>query len=227
MRVLAVTEGLVAALERNNEMTGQQLVVLEPVHDRGVVCSGVRERLERQRTTDLVRQRAVAFTQLVQHRVVLLRLRNHTDVRVVLRRRAHHGRTADVDRLDVGPFRERIEVADHEVERLDTETLEIGAMTLLGAVGEDPAVNLRVQRHNPVLEHLGRTGDVLDLRNGNTGVGNRLRGPARAHELVAQVVQTLRELRESTLVVDRQERAPKRASGAHASDSSSCLITSG
>ena len=34
--------------------------------------------------------------------------------------------------------------------------LEVGAVRLLAAVGEDPAVHLRVQRHHPVVEHLGR-----------------------------------------------------------------------
>ena len=62
----------------------------------------------------------------------------------------------------LGPLEERVEVRHDEVERLDAVRLEVGAVRLLAAVGEQAAVDLRVQRDHPVVEHLGHAGDVLD-----------------------------------------------------------------
>ena len=47
-----------------------------------------------------------------------------------------------------------------EVERRDAVRVHVGEVRLLAAVGEDPAVHLRVQRDHAVIEHLGEAGDV-------------------------------------------------------------------
>ena len=72
VRVLAVAQLLVGALEREHEVRGQRLVALEPPHDRGVVRGGAGERLERERAPGRVGERAAVGAQLVEHAVVLL-----------------------------------------------------------------------------------------------------------------------------------------------------------
>ena len=44
-----------------------------------------------------------------------------------------------------GSLEERIEIADDEIDRLDPLAFELGQVLRLRAVGEDPAVDLRVQ----------------------------------------------------------------------------------
>ena len=109
---------------------------------------------------------------------------------------AHHRRAADVDRVDARPFEERIEVRDDEVEGLDPVALEVGEVGVLAAVGEEPAVDLRVQRLHPLVEHLGHPGDGLDPRDRQPGRFERGRGARRRHQLDTEVVRAARELGE-------------------------------
>ena len=72
---------------------------------------------------------SAAAAQLVEHHVVVGRVDDDADVRVVLGRGPDHGRPADVvivDELDrrVGP--ERVEVHDDEVDRLDAVLRHVG-----------------------------------------------------------------------------------------------------
>lgn len=80
-----------------------------------------------------------------QHVVVVTGVDDHGHRRVVLGRRAHHGRAADVDLLDafVGGgatghgLGERVEVHHHQFERLDPEFGQLVGVLLLAQVGQD------------------------------------------------------------------------------------------
>ena len=54
VRVLAVAQRLVGAIEREHDVRGKLLAGLQPLHDRGVVRGGARERLERERAARVV-----------------------------------------------------------------------------------------------------------------------------------------------------------------------------
>ena len=71
---------------------------------------------------------------------------------VVLGRRPHHRRAADVDQLDARVAGERVQVDDDEGDRLDAVLVEVAPVLGVVEVGEDPAVDLRVQRHDAVAE---------------------------------------------------------------------------
>ena len=62
---------------------------------------------------------------------------------------AHHGRAADVDELDRRVRGERVQVRDHEVDGVDAVGLQVGQVLGLGAVGQDPAVDLGVEGLDP------------------------------------------------------------------------------
>ena len=50
----------------------------------------------------------------------------------------------------------------------------VGQVLGIVPVGEDPAVHERVQRHDPVAEHVGEAGEVGDVDDGHAGLGDAL-----------------------------------------------------
>ena len=113
---------------------------------------------------------------------------------------------ADVDELHRGVRGERVQVGDHQVDGLDPIRLQVRQVLGLGAIGQDPAVDLRVEGLDPAAEHLGRARhrghlDVRDTRLGQC----RRRVPAR-HKLPAEAGQPTGQLDQAVLVVNRQQR---------------------
>src|SRR5581483_5386305 len=184
-----------------------------PRGDRHVVGGGVYERLGRQGLALLVGEAAV-LGRLEGTRVVGT-VGDDRDARVVLRRRTHHGRAADVDLLDAvidagaggDRGRERVEVHHDEVERLDAELLDLGDVLRQAAVGQDPGVHPRVERLHAAVEALGEAGEVLDLRDRQAERVDQRRGTAGGHELDARLVEAAYELLEPGLVENRDQRA--------------------
>ena len=84
-------------------------------------------------------------------------------MRVILRRRAHHRRSPDVDEFDRGIRREGVEIAHHEINRRDVVFGQRGAVLGLVEVGQNAGVNPRVQRLHPTVKHLGKSGHVGDV----------------------------------------------------------------
>ena len=117
---------------------------------------------------------------------VLVWAREHRHIGVVLGGGAHHGRAADVDVFDCrGPanagighgFAEGIEVHHHHVDRIDRLGGQIGLVGGVVALGQDAAMDPRVQGFDPAAEDFRGTG-VL----GHPGhrQARRLQGRGRA-----------------------------------------------
>ena len=170
VRVLAVGE--IGHLDELAELAlGERLRVGEPVRDRDVVARRVRERLRGQLAARVEAEIARRLAQLVEHEAVALGVDEHGDRGEVLGGRAHHRRPADVDRLDdialarLAPRRhvpERVEVDDHEIDRLDAVLGQGGLVAGIVAAGEQRAVHARVQRLHAAAEHLGDARQILD-----------------------------------------------------------------
>ena len=121
MRVLAVAQRLVGAFEREHEVLRQRRRRAWSHSTIAASYAAVRgERLERERAARLgaERRRRSRAARRARARTAPGSV-TIADPRVVLRRGARHRGAADVDRLDVGPFEERVEVDDDELERLD------------------------------------------------------------------------------------------------------------
>ena len=140
----------------------------------------------------------------------------------VLRRGADHRRSADVDHLDrfgVGDAGtrdralERIEVDRHQVEALDAVLGEGRAVRGLGAVGEDAAVDLRMQGLDPTVEYLRETGDFGDPGDRQAGCLEVLLRAAGRDELEAEPGEAASELGEAGLVGDGEESAERGGDG--------------
>ena len=187
------------------------------VRDRRVVRGGVRERLLREREPRRGAQRAAVRFHLGDDRVVVGRIGHHRDARVVLRRGAHHRRPADVDVLDrlleraAGArdrLAERVEVDDDEVDRLGARLLDRRHVLRQVAPREQSAVDLRVQRLQPPVEHLRVAGVVGDLGDLHPARGEELRGAAGRQDGDAEQRERAREVGEAGLVRDAGERLP-------------------
>ena len=161
----------------------------------------MRERVASEATPRRRRHRT-SRPQLAQHSVVLRGIDDHGDVRMVLRRGAHHRRPPDIDQLDARRGRERIEVDDGQRNRLDAELLELGDVLGGREIGEQAGVDHRMQRHHTMPEDGRVPGQFGDVGNRDAGGGDRRRRAATRNEMPAQLVQAGRELGDAGLVVD-------------------------
>ena len=183
---------------------------IEPGHDGRVVGRGVGEGGPGQPAAGGLRQRTVTLAQLGQDDGVILRRRHDAHVRMVLGRAAHHRRAADVDELNGGVGRERVEVGDHQVDGLDAVGLQVGHVAGHVAIGQDPAVDLRVEGLHPAAQHFGGARDLGHLQMGDAGVGQGGGGIAAGDQLPPEISQALGQLDQPFLVIDRQQ-CPQRS----------------
>ncbi|OQB89396.1 MAG: hypothetical protein BWX86_02471 [Verrucomicrobia bacterium ADurb.Bin122] len=88
--------------------------------------------------------------------------------------------------------------------------VHVGDVGRVVTVGQDPAVDGRVQRDHPVPEHVGEARDLLGGDDRKAGIGEHLGGPARADELPTQLDQRPAEVDHAGLVVGRQQGSANR-----------------
>ena len=189
--------------------------------DAGIVGGGVAEGLDREGRPEPGRD-APLLRQGRQDRRVALRRGNDSDRGVVLGRRPDHRRPADVDLLDELVERdpvafsgggERVEIHDDELERRDRRRDELPAVVGQAAVREDAAVDPRVERLDPPVEHLGEAGHRGDVRHGQTCVAEGARRAAGRDELETGVDEAPAEIGEAGLVGHGQERPTRDGNG--------------
>src|SRR5262245_43785889 len=80
-------------------------------------------------------------------------------------------------------------------------------MVRVAAHGEQPAVNARMQRLDPPVQHLGALRDLGDVRGGDPRLTQGLRGAAGRDDLDALLAQGAGEIGKPCFVADRQQRA--------------------
>ena len=116
---------------------------------------------------------------------VVGRIHHHRHAVVVLGGTAEHRRTADVDVLDgvvqvntrLGHRRlEGVEVHHHQIDGQDAVLAHRGLVDRVAAQVEQSAVNPRVQRLHPTVQHLREAGVLGDVAHRQAGITNRLSG---------------------------------------------------
>jgi hypothetical protein len=95
----------------------------------------------------------------------------------------HHGWPADVDQLDRRVRREGIQVTDDEFEGDDVVLVQRRTMFGFVEIGQDRAVDPRVQRLHATVQHLRKTSHVLDVDVFDTGIGQSLRRTTRSDQI--------------------------------------------
>src|SRR5581483_9277817 len=136
---------------------------LKPSSDGRVVAGGVGEGLGRKALAGNGGQAPVAGAKLVEHGVVARRADHRSGEGAVLGRRAEHGWATDVDVLyhlvlggstDGRGALEGVEVDDHQVDQLDVVLLDGGDVLGVVANGQQPGVQLGVQRLDAAVHDL-------------------------------------------------------------------------
>ncbi len=114
---------------------------------------------------------------------------------MVLGRAAHQRRTADIDILDrvgiadIGPsdgLRKRIEIHNHEIDRLNAMFGQHGDILGMIAAEQNAAVDSGMERLHATIHHLGKAGVFGHIANGEAILLQELAGPAGAEQLDAR-----------------------------------------
>ncbi len=220
VRVLAVPQHALAPPDRARHVWPARLrchligcvSAGEPGRDGRVVSGGSRVRLCRQ--PPALFQAEPSGCQCSEHLRVARRACDDGHCRVVLRRCPDHRRPADVDLLD-GLRRarsaghgllERVQARDQQLERLDAQLGKLGAMSVLGQIGEQAGVHLRVQRLDPAIQALGKPGELLNRGDRQASRSDGGGGAAGRHDLDAGVMERGRQVGKPGLVVDADQR---------------------
>ena len=127
---------------------------------------------------------------------VVRRVYHDYHVLIVLRRRAQHRRSADVDILHrFGKVRaahnrllERIKIDDNHVYRVHAQFFQLRHMIQVASHGEQPCVNVRVERLYSAVKTLGKTCDFADIYSLYARVFQRGFRAAGGYDLVAEVL---------------------------------------
>ena len=183
-----------------------------PLVDGGVIGGGVREGLGG-KPLALVQGEAGAVGHAGGDQCIIGRVGDDGHGGVVLGRAAHHGGTADVDLLDgiglVGAgahgVGERVQVDDHQVERLDAELLELLGVFGVGHISQNAGVNVRVQRLDAAVEAFGESGDIGHLGYLDAQFGKLLGGRTSGNNFGAGLHERFREYFDAFLMKDRDQ----------------------
>ena len=144
---------------------------------------------------------------------VLRRIDDNRHIFVILRRRAHHGRPADIDifdgffQRDAGlgnRFPERIQIDADEINADDAVLFHRGDMRRIVADGQNPAVNFRMQRLHTPVHHLRKSRHIGHGHDRNAGLGNGFHRAAGGNEGDAARVKRFGEIDDSRLVGNAQ-----------------------
>ena len=152
---------------------------------------------------------------LGQDRCVVGGVDHHGHVGVVLGPGPDHGRPTDVDQVDRsrrpavgevgGVGAERVQVADQQVDALDAVGLHVGPVPGVVAIGQQPAVDLGVQRHDPVAEDGRGAGELGHVGDRDPGLGDGRCRPPAGDQVPAGVGQAPGQIDHTGLVVGGEE----------------------
>ena len=151
--------------------------------------------------------------ELFEHLRVVRRIDDDEHVAEVLGGGTDEARASDVDlfhqRVEtrvriLRRLREGIEVDDDQVNRRYAVAGDRFEVVRAGTTRQDAGMDGGMQRLHPAVHHLGEPGDVRDVADGQTGVRERLRRPARGDQLDPQPIEALSEIRKARFIRNTQ-----------------------
>jgi len=210
MRVLAIAQRRDAFVAQGQHARCFAACVdlAEVIGDQRVIGGGMRKYLAGQ--TQPCRLAGVALRlDFRKNRPVIARISQHSHRTVIFRCGAQHRRAADIDVLDAGLMAdtflldgaaERIEVDDHQVDRVNRQLVQLAHMVRVGAHREQPAVDLGVQGLDPAVQAFGESGHVRNTGHLKPGLFQLGGGSASRHQLIIQFGQGAGQFSQACLV---------------------------
>ena len=195
---------------------GAAIHLVQARADGGIVIGGGAEDFSGEAPLRIEREFAARRAQLFEDGGVILRRGDHGDVLVVLGGGAQHGGSADIDVLDEllevgaglgGDFLETVEVDHHHVDGDDAVGLDGGHVFGVGAHGEDAAGDFGMHGLDAAIQHLGKSGDVADIGDGDPGIAKEARGAAGGDEFGAHAGEGGGEFEDAGLIGDAEQYA--------------------
>ena len=186
----------------------------EPARDGRIVSRRLRIGLGRHCPPEIEPGPAVGALNFRDQRGIVRRIGHDCNVRVVLGRRSHHRRPADIDVLDhfiasgaLGHgFAERVEVDHHQIDRTDIVFGHRGRVFGIVAHRQQAAVDFGVQRLDASVHHFGKAGQVRNVAHRQPGIAQCLGGAAGGNEIDAVRSQRLAQFDKPGLVGHREQR---------------------
>ena len=180
-----------------------------PLIDGGVIGGGVGEGLGC-KPLALIQGETGAIGHTGSDQRIVGRIGDDGHGGVILGGASHHGRATNVDLLDgvglIGSgahgIGERIQVDNHQIERLDAELLELLGMLRVGHIGQNAGVNVWVQRLDAAIEAFGESSDIRHLSDMNSQFGQLLGGRTGGHNLGACLHERVGENFDAFLMKD-------------------------
>ena len=166
----------------------------------------MRERLAHQLVAERERRRVV---ERLQQPGVVAGIHQHQHAAEILGRSPHQRRAADVDLLDqrierrlrIGRrFHERIEVDDDDIDQAEAVALERRQIVRAIAPRQDASVQRRMERLDPPVHHLGKTGQRGHAGDGESRLRQRPRGAAGRDQFETARREAARHIDDAGLV---------------------------
>src|SRR4030088_1858232 len=152
----------------------------------------------------------------LEHRVVVSRIDHYRDRLVILRGAPDHRRPPDVDLLDrflIGPIRfgdglfERIKIYRHQIDWLETTFARLRFVFRIAAFIEQTTVDTRVQSFHATFENLRKRRETRNLTHRHAFLAQQLGRAAGGNNIDTLAFERARELRDTSLIRNRDEGA--------------------
>jgi hypothetical protein len=218
VRVLAVAQ--VHHLGRAQRQVFRQLArrifLLEARADGGVVIGRGAKRFLGEAPMRGRRQLAAARAQLARDRFIIVRRNHHGHIVVILRRRADHAGTADIDVLDQlrarhAGFARRvfkpIQIHHHHIDRQDAVFGDRAHVRRVAANGQDAARHMRVERLHTPVEHLGKSGHFRHVLHRHAAIANQPGRSPGGNDLRSNGMERRGEFQDAGLVGHAHQNA--------------------
>ena len=220
MRVLAIAQKLLArGADGEYRREGLAALCRHPGSDVGVVGGGARIGGAGEPAPQVERCCPVMRGEFGEEFFVIAWVGQHGDEIVVLRRAADQRRTADIDVFDAlvprsaarDRRREGVEVRDDKIDGANSMVLQRRAMRRLVTSRQDAAMERRVERLDPPVEHLREVRLGRDVGDLDAGIDKRARRAAGRQDLDAAGRERLGERHQAPLIEYRDQRPFDRA----------------
>lgn len=168
---------------------------------------------------DAPRGETLSIADTCRDQGVIARVGDNGHGSAVFRRSADHGWSADVDLFDGGGLigtgayciGERVQVHDHQVERLDIEFLKLRGMVLIGHIGKNTGMDVGIEGLDSAIKAFRESGDFGYFGHLHAQISKTLRGGTGGDHFGTCLDESLGKNLDAFLMEDRYQSSSYRS----------------